>query len=189
MSFLDQYGINPEDIQEAGFKLPPAGVHRFEIGDAKIQKGTKNNPHDTAFIITYQLSDADGEPVGKTDERRVIKQGNKVTEKAKGELGWLDRRIKDLGFAGGLADPEFHGPDDLVGIRGTLEVKHNVSGDRKYANVYNVEVDEGDDNETEANEFAEEEVVAPTQKKRGRPKAEPAENPAAENEDLWTDED
>lgn len=191
-NFLDEYGIKAEDIKEAGYKLPPVGVHNFEIGDAKVQKGTKNKPGETAFIIVYQLSDADGEPVGKADERRVIKEDGKVTAKAQGELGWLDRRLKDLGFEGGLQDPEFS-PDALVGIKGTLEIKHNTSGDRKFANVYNVEVDSARDAESDDNEFAEpvpEDIAAPTkrQARTRRPAAEPAENPAAANEDLWTED-
>jgi hypothetical protein len=192
-SFLDEYGIKAEDIKEAGFKLPPVGVHNFEIGDAKVQKGTKNKPGETAFIIVYQLSDADGESVGSTDERRVIKQDGKVTAKAQSELGWLDRRLKDLGFLGGLRDPEFTGPDSVVGIKGTLEIKHNTSGDRKFANVYNVDVDSTRDAEADANEFAEdvpEDIAAPTkrQSRAKKPAAEPAENPAAANEDLWSED-
>lgn len=194
MSFLEQYGIKPEQIKEAGFKLPRVGRHNFVVGDAKVQKGTKNNPGDEAFIITYQLSDADGEATGKADERRVIRQNGKVTTKAESDLGWLDRRLKDLGFAGGLQDPEFEGPDSVVGIRGSLEIVHNTSGDRKYANVQNVEVDETRDREAdEGNEFAEdvpEDIAAPTkrQTRARKPKEAPAENPAAENEDLWSED-
>lgn len=193
MGFLEQYGIEREKIQEAGFKLPPVGRHHFVVGDAKVQKGTKNNPGDEAFIITYQLSDADGESTGKADERRVIRQNGKVTDKAGRELGWLERRIKDLGFAGGLSDPEFEGPDSIVGIRGTLEIVHNTQGDRKFANVQNVEVSDAGHEDDEANEFAEDvpaDIAAPTkaQVKRGRPRKEAAENPAAANEDLWSED-
>jgi len=196
MGFLDDYGIKKEQIQEAGFKLPPVGRHNFVIGDAKIQKGTKNKPGEQAFIINYQLSDADGDPTGKADERRVIKQDGKVTDKAATDLGWLDRRIKDLGFPGGLEDPEFEGPDSLPGIRGTLEIVHNTSGDRKFANVQNVEVAESGDDEDEDNQFAEdvpEDIAAPTKaqsrrKAPAKPKVAEPENPAASNEDLWSED-
>ena len=192
-TFLDEYGIAEDQIKEAGFRLPNVGRHNFVVGDAKVQKGTKNKPGELAFIITYQLSDADGESTGKADERRVMKENNKVTEKAERDLSWLDRRIKDLGFPGGLKDPEFS-PDALVGIRGTLEIVHNTQGDRKFANVQNVEVaDASSDGEDESNQFAEdvpEDIDAPTkaQARRGRAPKAPAENPAAANEDLWSED-
>lgn len=196
MGFLEEYGIKEDEIQEAGFKLPPTGRARFEIGDAKVQKGTKNKPGEQGFIVTYQLSDFDGEPIGKADERWVMKQDGKVTPRAAQSLGFLDLRIKQLGFIGGLNDPEFTGPDALVGIRGTLEVIHNTQGDRKFANVRNVEVDENDAEESDDNEFAEpvpEDIAAPTKaqtrrKAPAKPKDEPAENPAAANEDLWSED-
>lgn len=189
MGFLDDLGIKQEQIQEAGFKLPPEGRHRFVIGDSKVQKGTKNKPGELAYIISYQLSDADGEPTGKTDERWVMKQDGKVTPRAQESLGYAELRLKQLGFAGGFSDPEFS-VDAPVGIRGTLEIIHQTQGDRKFANVRNVEVDDNDASEDdESNEFAEEPAEeAPAKPKRGRPAKQPVDNPAADNGDLWSED-
>lgn len=197
-NFLAEYGIDENQIQEAGFKLPPEGRARFEIGDAKVQKGTKNKPGEQAFIITYQLSDADGDPLGKAEDRYVMKQDGKVTPRAQESLGYLDMRLKQLGFVNGLRDEDFTGPDALVGIRGSLRVEHTTNGERKFANVRDVEVEEGSGHEDDAdNQFADDvpdDIAAPTKAraKRSRaaakPKEEPAENPVAGNEDLWSED-
>lgn len=187
MSFLDQYGITEDQIKEAsGYKLAPLGHHRFEIGDAKVQKGTKNRPKDLAFIIEYQLSDFDGNPTGSVRDRFLMKENGVVTDKASTSLGWFERRLRDLGFEGGSADPDFNGPDDLVGLRGTLEVTHQTSGDRVFDNVRNVEVDKRTTEDSSANEYADEPEERPAPKRRK--KREPVPSPAAENEDLWSED-
>lgn len=147
MGFLDDFGVNSDDIIAPSFKIAPEGRFFFEIGEAKVQKGTKNAPNDLAFIIEYQLSDADGDPQGSASERTQMKVDGKYTDRCKQSMGYLDIRLKALGFEGGLNDPEFT-PDNLVGIRGTLEVVHTKSGDRTYANVRNVKMseDDSDDN-------------------------------------------
>lgn len=186
MGFLDDYGINKDQVQEAGFRLAPEGKFEFEIGSAKVQKGTKNKPDEQAFVVSYQLSDADGNPKGSTDERWVMKQAGKVTERAAQSLGFLDQRLKHFGFEGGLEDPDFTSPDDLVGIRGTLEVVHTISGERKFANVRNVTAFAPGDEDDATNEFAAEAPQAPAKRAPRGKQAE--ESPAAANEDLWSND-
>lgn len=194
--FLAEYGIKKEQIQEAGFKLPPVGRHNFVVGDAKVQKGTKNRPDETALVITYQLSNADGEPTGKAEDRYLMKVKGEVTPRCEESLGYAEERLKHLGFTGGFADPDFTGPDALVGIRGRLTIEHNngkgSNADRKFANVRGVEVDGGGHEDDTDNVYADdvpETVEAPTKRQaRGRKPKEAAENPAAENEDLWSED-
>lgn len=153
MGFLDDYGIGSDDIQEPTFerKLPAAGTHLFEVGDAVVKKGTKNKPTDVNFLITYQLFDADGDPTGSAEEWFLMKENGQVTDRVKDKLGWLNVRAKSLGFSG-IEDPEFSA-DNCIGIKGRLEVVHNKSGDRTFANVKNVKAD-ADTSDDDSNEFA-----------------------------------
>lgn len=191
MGFLDDLGVSRDQVVDPGRKLAPEGKWEFEIGAAKRQKGTKNRPQEEAVIFTYQLSDADGDPKGSVEERWVVKEGGKVTQLVLEKLGFLDLRLKTLGFEGGIEDPEFTSVDDVVGIRGTLEIVHKVSGDRKFANVRNVEAFGGAAEEDDSNEFADpvpEDIAAPTKAQAARkPRGKQAqESPAADNEDLWS---
>lgn len=151
MGFLDDFGVDSNDIIAPSFKIAPEGRFFFEIGEAKVQKGTKNAPRDVAFIIEYQLSDADGEPQGSASERTQMKVDGKYTDRCKQSMGYLDIRLKALGFEGGLNDPDFTA-DNLVGLRGTLEVVHTKQGDRVYANVRNVKLSEDEDSDDNAYE-------------------------------------
>lgn len=155
MGFLDDFGIKSDDVTAPIYerKLPAAGHHLFEIGDAAVRKGTKNKPQDIMFLIEYQLSDADGDPTGSSSEWFTMKQNGEVTEYCSQQLGYLDLRAKNLGFKDGLNDPEFSA-ENIIGIRGKLEIVHNkgkgANSDRTYANVKNVTEFEDDEEPVKA---------------------------------------
>ncbi len=176
MGFLEQYGVDTSEKIEPGRKLAPAGHHYFEIGDSVVKKGTKNKPKDVFQVIEYQLSDADGNPTGSVDERFTLLDGGVYNDRAKQSVGMLDMQLKRLGFEGGVDDPEFTA-DNLVGIRGKLEGVHNVSGDRVYANVRNVQVIEDDDADDNVYADNRTETAKAADKDAG---ADPDEQPAEE---------
>lgn len=179
MGFLDEYGFGEDDVKTPTFerKLPAAGTHNFEIGEAVVKKGTKNQPNNVSALITYQLSDADGDPTGAAEEWFLMREDGKVTERVQEKLGWLDLRAKSLGFEGGINDPEFS-MDNLIGLTGRIEIVHNKSGERTFANVRNVTVDTPDSG-ADDNEFA----AAPAPKaKKSKAEAKPSGDTDAE---MW----
>ena len=127
---FEQLGINMDEIPESGFKNAPDGDYDYEISAAEIRRGTKNDPNVLKYVITYGLFEN-----GETQEWFTVAENGEVTEKAEQSLGYLKRRLSDLGVDIADFDPE---ETDLTGIRGTLRLftKNN------FQNVRDVTVEE-----------------------------------------------
>lgn len=174
MGLFDDFDIDMDEVKAAGGFEFEDGHYDFQISEALIQNGTKNDPDDTKFIIKYDMDEA-----GTYWEWFTIAvDGDPEHPKAKQSLGFLKNRLLDLGFqASALNDLN---PEDLEGIVGTLELR-TTSGKgknaaNKYQNVRNVKV---------AAPAAAEEAPAPkaAPKRRAAATPKPASEPEVEEED------
>jgi hypothetical protein len=138
------------------------------------------------LLITYQLSDASGEPQNPAEERFWMKRNGVYDDTCKQSMGYLDFFLKRAGFPGGLEDPEFT-PDNLVGLKGKLKIEHNKKGDDVFANPREVEFFDAAADDDEANTFVDDvpdDVAAEVKAPRRRPAAaakEPVASPAADS--------
>ena len=171
MGLFDDFDIDMDEVKAAGGFDFEDGHYDFEISEALIQNGTKNDPDDTKFIIKYDMDEAGTYWEWFT----VAVDGDPEHPKAKQSLGFLKNRLIDLGFtASALNDLE---PEDLEGIVGTLELRttsgKGKNAGNKYQNVRNVKV------------AVEEEEPEPEPKKpvRRRPAAKPAPEPEPDEDD------
>lgn len=130
MGLFDTLGINMDEIPESGYTNAPDGDYDYEISACEVRKGTKNDPNVLKYVITYGLFEN-----GETQEWFTIAEDGEVTEKAETSLGFLKRRLNDLGVDINEFDPE---ETDLTGIRGSLQL-HTKNG---YQNVRNVVAEE-----------------------------------------------
>ena len=138
MGLFDDFDIDMDEVKAAGGFDFEDGNYDFEISEALIQNGTKNDPDDTKFIIKYDMDEA-----GTYWEWFTIAvDGNPTAKKAEQSLGFLKSRLVDLGFSpSALNDLD---PEDLEGIVGSLQLL-TTSGKgknaaNKYQNVRNVKV-------------------------------------------------
>lgn len=182
MGLFDDYDIDMDEVKEAGGFDFKDGFYDFEISEALKQQGTKNDPDDTKFIIKYDF-DEDGT---YWEWFTIAVDGDANHPKAKQSLGYLKARLLDLGIpASQLNELE---PEDLEGIRGSLELRttngKGKNSAKTYQNVRNVKV-EGDAPEavaepvedTKAADAAAKKRVAARQAARSQAEA-PAERPA-----------
>ena len=138
MGLFDDFDIDMDEVKAAGGFEFEDGHYDFEISEALIQNGTKNDPDDTKFIIKYDMDEA-----GTYWEWFTIAvDGDPTAKKAEQSLGFLKSRLVDLGFSpSALNDLD---PEDLEGIVGSLQLL-TTSGKgknaaNKYQNVRNVKV-------------------------------------------------
>lgn len=183
MGLLDEYNVDMEEINEAGYgKTFPDDWYEGVVGSFHIQNGSKNNPDASWYIITYLL-EPDNDEYGELFTLPEDPQAPTPQELDK--LGFLKRRLKDLG----VEDGKFSNidEDELVGTRVKFELvstkgkKGTKNEDRVYQNIRNLSVIEGDD-EPEAAPVVEKE--APAAKKapaRRGPSAEKAAKTAVDN--------
>ena len=171
MGLFDDFDIDMDEVKAAGGFDFEDGHYEFEISEALIQNGTKNDPDDTKFIIKYDMDEA-----GTYWEWFTIAvDGDSDHPKAKQSLGFLKNRLIDLGFqASALNDLD---PEDLEGIVGTLELKttsgKGKNAGREYQNVRNVKVAKDEEPE-------EEPKAAPKRTARSKAAAEPKEESVEE---------
>lgn len=135
MGFLEELGIDSEEIETAGFNEPEAGFYQFEISAAAVVEGTSKDADVVKFRIDYACFNDDDSPAGTKSEWWTLfeKAGEEAGETATKSRGYLKSRLLDLGFTKPLNEIEL---DEIEGITGTLRLAPN--GD--YTNVRNVKV-------------------------------------------------
>lgn len=170
MGLFDDFDIDMDEVKAAGGFDFEDGHYTFEVSEALVQNGSKNNPDNTYLIIKYDLND--GEAGTYWEWYTLAVDGDPEAAAAKRSLGFLKSRLLDLGIP--AAQHNSVEPEDLEGIAGTLELK-TTSGKGKnasntYQNVRNVKV--GAAPEAEEPEEAEEDVTAAVKKRVAAKRAE-----------------
>ena len=137
---FESLGIDKDAIEEAtGFSSIPDGTHPFEITEAEIRNGTTNKPDTIFYVIDYDL-----EEHGHKLEFFTVAEDGEFTDAAEKSLGYLKRRLRDLGVDWDAFDPE---ETSLEGIRGFMKLvttKSKKDG-KEYQNIRDVTVEEIDD--------------------------------------------
>lgn len=133
MGLLDEYQIDLTEIEAPSFDVPD-DIYEFVVGDFFLQKGTEKWPNRTWIIIQYNLGT---QGKNKREWFELPEDASDLTEAEVNKLGYYKARLIDLGIA--PEDTNSVGPDDLVGLSGTLQV-FTRNG---YQNVKNVKASEG----------------------------------------------
>lgn len=161
MGIFDEFGIDPSAIKESSFDIED-GTYYFEVAEAEIQEGTKNNPDTTMFYIDYQLTDEDGDTAGSTRAwYTMAEDGDSETKRVQQSMSFFKADLKRLGVTD-LAN--FDG-SEIIGRKGVLQLKSTpgkgANRDKTYQNIRNLRLSE------------EEEAPAPAKKAPAK-KAAPA---------------
>lgn len=140
---LSEYGIDAErDAVDSGYNDPDPGIYEFEIDDVFVKEGSQANPDASWLIIQYNLEDGLGHVFSKSDMFALPKDPTNPTDDEKQKLGFYVSRLKDLGFARDQANTV--GRDDLVGLRGTLQIKQTAGRGKHqgklFKNISNVKL-------------------------------------------------
>lgn len=147
MGLLDEYNVDMEEVSEAGYgKKLPDDWYEGVVGSIHIQNGSKNKPDASWYIITY-LVEPDNDEYGELFTLPEDPQAPTPQEIDK--LGFLKRRLKDLG----VEDGKFSNidEDELIGTRVKFELvstkgkKGTKNEDKVYQNVRNLSVISGDE--------------------------------------------
>jgi hypothetical protein len=154
---LDGFGFDFDEIEAPSYDVPD-DVYEFEVSSFYIRQGTNSKPDVSWIIIEYSLGDS-----GKTKSEwfQLPEDAANPTESELQKLGFYKSRMMDLGFESNQIGNV--GPDDVVGITGTLQVFTKSSKNGPFQNIKNVKVNSDD----QGNQFSQ--AASP----------EPAEEPAA----------
>lgn len=124
---LDGYGINMDEVEAPSFEVPD-DIYEFEVSDFYLRQGTDSKPDAEWLIIQFNLGENGKQ---KSEWFQLPSDPANPTDKELEKLGYYKNRLKDLGITEGFNEV---GPDDLIGITGTLQV-YTKNG---YQNIKNV---------------------------------------------------
>lgn len=138
MGLLDDFGIDTNDIEVPSFEIED-GIYEFEIGDVFVKNGSQNFPDKSWIIVEYLLGDAGQK---KSEMFELPSDPENMTDKERQKIGFYVARLLDLGVDRNEVNTVDR--DDLIGLRGTLQV-YSQSGKgankgKLYQNIKNVKV-------------------------------------------------
>jgi hypothetical protein len=138
---LEEYGIDVTNVEAPEYGGNPADdIYEFTLGDVYIQEGSKNHPDKSWVIFKYLIGDQ-----GKdySELFSLPKDPTNPTDQEANRLGYYKQRLVSLGVA--PEDVNSVGREDLVGTRGTFELRTTKGKDGKeYQNIRNFKVAGGD---------------------------------------------
>jgi hypothetical protein len=149
MGIFDSYGINAEEVAEAGFVNLNAGNYAASITAAEVVQGSKNDANYVGLVITYTVDGTTDtvqerfglpksprpwsqEPLFDDEGNlRTLRNGTPITEESNNL--WLLGLLKTRLLALGVPEARINGinPQDLVGIPVALKLVKNGN----YTNV------------------------------------------------------
>lgn len=136
-SLLEEYNVDLTNVEAPdGYGRPADDLYEFVVGDVYIQEGSKNHPDKSWIIFKYLIGDQ-----GKdySELFSLPKDPTNPTDQEATRLGFYKQRLVSLGVA--PEDANTVGRDDLVGIRGTFELRTTKGKDGKeYQNIRNFKV-------------------------------------------------
>jgi hypothetical protein len=138
MGLLDDFGIDTNDIEVPSFEIED-GIYEFELGDVFVKNGSQNYPDRSWVIVEYIIGDT-GQKKSEMFELPV--DPDNITDKERQKLGYYVARLLDFGVDRNEVNNVDR--DDLIGLRGTLQV-YSQSGKgqnkgKSYQNIKNVKV-------------------------------------------------
>ena len=130
---LEEFGIDSADIPDAPSYDIADGEYTFVVGDAYTLEGSKNFP-DTTFIIIKLLLGDEGKE--KNEWFGLPLDASNPTTKELGTLGRYKSRVISLGIAPEAVNSA--GPDELVGISGSLTLLSTTNARGTYQNIRDI---------------------------------------------------
>lgn len=130
---IAEFGIDLDNVEvsEGGYEKPKDDIYEWELGNVSLKQGSKANPNRSWIIFEYLLGDS-GMKFSELFE--LPADASNPTEKEINRLGFYKQRLLSLGVA-----PEQVNTitaDDLIGTRGTFELRTKKGNDGKdYQNI------------------------------------------------------
>lgn len=132
-SLIADFGIDLSEVESPSgeFARPKDGLYPWELGNVSLKEGSKANPNRRWIIFDYLLGEGDGK-FSELFELPVDPRN--PTDKEVQRLGYYKQRLLSLGVA--PEDVNTVGADDLVGSRGTFELRTKEGKDgNEYQNI------------------------------------------------------
>ena len=132
-SLISEFNINLDEVEvpSGEFARPKDDIYKWELGNVSLKEGSKANPNRRWIIFDYLLGEGDGK-FSELFELPVDPRN--PTDKEVQRLGYYKQRLLSLGVA--PEDVNTVGADDLVGSRGTFELRTKQGKDgNDYQNI------------------------------------------------------
>jgi len=130
---IAEFGIDLDNVEvtEGGYEKPKDDIYEWELGNVSLKQGSKANPNRSWIIFEYILGDT-GMKFSELFELPV--DASNPTDKEINRLGYYKQRLLSLGVS--AEDVNTIGADDLIGTRGTFELRTKKGNDGKdYQNI------------------------------------------------------
>jgi len=139
---IADYGIDLSNVSSPEFNEKPADdIYEFTLGDVFIQEGSKNHPEKSWVIFKYLLGDNGQE---YSELFSLPQDATAPTAQEIQRLGFYKQRLVSLGVSPDAVNDVT--ADDLIGTRGTLELRTTLGKDKKeYQNIRNFKVAGGNE--------------------------------------------
>lgn len=138
MGLLDDFIENFEDVKEStGYGQTPEGVYDFVVDEPFVKEGSSRDENWRGFMIPFILNDGKKD-IEHTDVYTLpaSPRPSEWNEKESGAMSRLKSRLLSLGLS--RDDADHLNTDLLVGVTGTLQIKHRKQGEQTYVNIVNL---------------------------------------------------
>jgi hypothetical protein len=136
---IEEFNIDLSNVEAPEYGGPVDDIYEFTLGDVYLQEGSKNHPDKKWLIFKYLLGDS-----GQTFSELFSLPSNPSapTEAEMQRLGFYKQRLTSLGVSPENVNTVER--DDLVGARGTFELRTTKGRDGKeYQNIKNFKANLG----------------------------------------------
>ena len=140
MGMLDDYGIDTSEIEAPSYDLED-GIYEMTVGDVYVKQGSQAYPDRSWVIIEYLVGE---EGKKKSELFELPADPEYITDKERQKLGYYVARLLDLGVERAAVNDIDR--DDLIGLRGTLQLYSNAgkgkNAGKMFQNIKNVKITE-----------------------------------------------
>jgi len=140
MGMLDDYGIDTSEIEAPSYDLQD-GIYEMTVGDVYVKQGSQAYPDRSWVIIEYLVGE---EGKKKSELFELPADPENITDKERQKLGYYVARLLDLGVERAAVNDIDR--DDLIGLRGTLQLYSNAgkgkNAGKMFQNIKNVKITE-----------------------------------------------
>jgi hypothetical protein len=138
MGMLDDYGIDTSEIEAPSYDLED-GIYEMTVGDVYVKQGSQAYPDRSWVIIEYLVGE---EGKKKSELFELPADPENITDKERQKLGYYVARLLDLGVERAAVNDIDR--DDLIGLRGTLQLYSNAgkgkNAGKMFQNIKNVKI-------------------------------------------------
>jgi len=140
MGMLDDYGIDTSEIEAPSYDLQD-GIYEMTVGDVYVKQGSQAYPDRSWVIIEYLVGE---EGKKKSELFELPADPENITDNERQKLGYYVARLLGLGVERAAVNDIDR--DDLIGLRGTLQLYSNAgkgkNAGKMFQNIKNVKITE-----------------------------------------------